>query len=112
VAHIVDFACDVDASIGQLEDEKQVQQQGTELLSEYARTLTYTQATPTDAVSFFDRVMDGRRGSLAKIRELEEQIAELERAIQEQASSPRNQGRAGGRVGVFGYCIAGLSALP
>jgi len=116
VAHIVDFACDVDASVGQssltesetqrvlkmqktaLEDEKQVQQQGIELLSEYARTLTYTQATPTDAVSFFDRVMDGRRGSLAKIRELEEQIAELERAIQEQASSPRKQGRAGGRV--------------
>lgn len=67
-----------------LEDEKDAQQHRLELLSSYSRSLTVAQVPPGDVVSLFDDIIEVRRVVMSTVRQIEEQIVDVERAIDDE----------------------------
>lgn len=112
-ASVLDVHCEVDASnaslLGdsetrrsllsrkrELDDERKVQDQGLSLFVDYARTLNSAHTAPGDAVNFLDAFVAGRRSTVATIRKLDDEIAEIDQALT--ASDPNVKGEVNGRA--------------
>lgn len=82
----------------ELEDERKVQDQGLSLFVDYARTLNSAHTAPGDAVNFLDAFMAGRRSTVATIRKLDDELAEIDKALKGPVSDPSVQGDVNGRA--------------
>ncbi|KAH9838660.1 uncharacterized protein C8Q71DRAFT_752375 [Rhodofomes roseus] len=82
----------------ELEDERKVQDQGLSLFVDYARTLNSAHTAPGDAVNFLDAFMAGRRSTVASIRKLDDEIAEIDRALNAENNKSTGKGGTDGRV--------------
>ncbi|PCH42574.1 hypothetical protein WOLCODRAFT_163894 [Wolfiporia cocos MD-104 SS10] len=80
-----------------LEDEKALRAEGQQLLINYAKSITREHEKPADAVAFFDAFVDGRRASAAAIRDVDREIADVDKSISEATEPPRS-GDAGGVI--------------
>lgn len=116
-ASVLDIQCDVDAFDAsllpddnsemrrslllrkrELEDERRVQDQGLSLFVDYARTLNSAHTAPGDAVNFLDAFMAGRRSTVATIRKLDDEIAEIDKKLKGPVSDPSVKGDVNGRA--------------
>ena len=64
-----------------LEDERAVLVQETQVLAEYARTLNSQHVDPSAATGFLDTFVKRRIATLARIQQLDDQIASLQQRI-------------------------------
>lgn len=82
----------------ELEDERKVQDQGLSLFVDYARTLNSAHTAAGDAVNFLDAFMAGRRSTVATIRKLDDDIAEIDKALKGPVSDHSVKGDVNGRA--------------
>ena len=119
-ASVLDVQCEVDAFVAslpadddsetrrslllrkrELEDERKVHDQGLSLFVDYARTLNSAHTAPGDAVNFLDAFMAGRRSTVAAIRKLDDEIAEVDKALKGPVRDPSVRGDVNGRATII-----------